>query len=114
VKSQGNVFRDSIDRGLNVAVLRDGSHERVRLPSLPWAQNGNRNRQAGSSPHGDRFPVAIQPVLKVLPLTPLIDALRSVMLEGSSLSSQAARIAIMAAWGILSSFAVALKIFRWQ
>ncbi len=61
----------------------------------------------------DRFPAAVQPVIKILPLTPLIDALRSVMLEGSSLSSQASRIGIMAAWGILS-FAVALKIFRWQ
>lgn len=61
----------------------------------------------------DRFPAAIQPVIKILPLTPLIDALRSVMLEGSSLSSQAVRIAIMAAWGSLS-FAVALRIFRWQ
>jgi len=61
----------------------------------------------------DRFPAAVQPVIKILPLTPLIDAMRSVMLEGSSLSSQAPRIGIMAAWGILS-FAVALKIFRWQ
>ncbi|HUE17260.1 MAG TPA: ABC transporter permease [Planctomycetaceae bacterium] len=61
----------------------------------------------------DRFPAAVQPAIKILPLTPLIDALRSVMLEGSSLSSQAARIAIMAAWGILS-FAFALKLFRWQ
>jgi ABC-2 type transport system permease protein len=61
----------------------------------------------------DRFPAAVQPLIRLLPLTPLIDALRSVMLEGSSLSSQAARIAIMAAWGIVS-FAVALKIFRWQ
>jgi ABC-type polysaccharide/polyol phosphate export permease len=61
----------------------------------------------------DRFPATVQPVIKILPLTPLIDALRSVMLEGSSLSSQAARIAIMAASGIIS-FAVALNIFRWQ
>lgn len=61
----------------------------------------------------DRFPDAVQPLIKILPLTPLIDALRSVMLEGSSLSSQGPRIAIMAAWGIMS-FAVALKIFRWQ
>jgi ABC-type polysaccharide/polyol phosphate export permease len=52
-------------------------------------------------------------LIKVLPLTPLIDALRSVMLEGSSLSSQASRIAIIAAWGVVS-FAIALKIFRWQ
>jgi ABC-2 type transport system permease protein len=61
----------------------------------------------------DRFPAAVQPMIKILPLTPLIDALRSVMLEGSSLSSQAPRIGIMAAWGIVS-FAVALRIFRWQ
>jgi ABC-type multidrug transport system permease subunit len=61
----------------------------------------------------DRFPAAAQPLIKILPLTPLIDALRAVMLEGSSLSSQAARITIMAAWGVLS-FAVALRIFRWQ
>ena len=61
----------------------------------------------------DRFPAAAQPAIKILPLTPLIDALRSVMLEGSSLSSQAVQIAIMAGWGIVS-FAVALKIFRWQ
>jgi hypothetical protein len=70
-----------------------------------------------SSPKSARptaMDAAIQPVLKVLPLTPLIDAPRSVMLGGSSLSSQAARIAIMAAWGILSSFAIALKLFRSQ
>jgi ABC-2 type transport system permease protein len=61
----------------------------------------------------DRFPAAVQPLIKVLPLTPLIDALRAVMLEGSSLSSQASRIAIIAAWGVVS-FAISLKIFRWQ
>jgi ABC-2 type transport system permease protein len=61
----------------------------------------------------DRFPAAAQPVIQILPLTPLINALRSVMLEGSTLSSQAGQIAIMAVWGVVS-FAVALKIFRWQ
>jgi ABC-type multidrug transport system permease subunit len=61
----------------------------------------------------DRFPAVVQPGIKILPLTPLIDALRSVMLEGSSLSSQAPRIGIMTAWGFIS-FAVALRIFRWQ
>jgi hypothetical protein len=60
-----------------------------------------------------RFPAAAQPLIKLLPLTPLIDALRSIMLEGSSLSSQLSRIAIMVGWGILS-FAIALRIFRWQ
>jgi ABC-2 type transport system permease protein len=61
----------------------------------------------------ERFPAAVQPAIQFLPLTPLIAALRSVMLEGSSLLSQAGPIAVMAAWGIVS-FAVALKIFRWQ
>src|SRR5579863_3588794 len=61
----------------------------------------------------ERFPAAVQPLIKILPLTPLIDAMRSVMLEGSSLSSQSVQVAIMAGWGLLS-FAIALKIFRWQ
>ncbi len=61
----------------------------------------------------DRFPAAAQPFIQVLPLTPLINALRSVMLEGSSLAAQGGQIAIMAAWSV-ASFAIALKIFRWQ
>ena len=35
------------------------------------------------------------------------------MLEGRALTGIAAELAIMAAWG-LASFALALKIFRWQ
>ena len=31
----------------------------------------------------ERFPDAVQPFIKALPLTPLIDALRAVMLEGA-------------------------------
>jgi ABC-2 type transport system permease protein len=61
----------------------------------------------------DRFPAAAQPVIQILPLTPLINALRSVMLEGATLASQGGQIAIMLVWGVVS-FAVALKIFRWQ
>jgi ABC-2 type transport system permease protein len=61
----------------------------------------------------DRFPAAAQPFIQVLPLTPLINALRSVMLEGSSLASQGGQIAIMAVWSVVA-FAVALRIFRWQ
>jgi ABC-type multidrug transport system permease subunit len=60
----------------------------------------------------ERFPEAVQPVIKALPLTPLIDALRSVMLEGAPLTEQATRIAIMAAWGAIS-FTLALRRFRW-
>ena len=61
----------------------------------------------------ERFPEAIQPIIKLLPLTPLIDALRAVMLEGATLADQATRIAIMAAWGAVS-FVLALKWFRWR
>jgi ABC-type polysaccharide/polyol phosphate export permease len=61
----------------------------------------------------ERFPEATQPLVKALPLTPLIDALRSVMLEGAPLSAQLGRMAIMAAWGA-ATFTLALKWFRWQ
>jgi ABC-2 type transport system permease protein len=61
----------------------------------------------------DRFPESIQPLIKLIPLTPLIDALRAVMLEGAPLSAQLLRIAILAAWGA-SSFVLALSWFRWR
>jgi len=58
------------------------------------------------------FPAAMQPVIKVLPLTALNDALRAVILDGASLGAVAAPAAVCAAWGVIS-FAVALRIFRW-
>ena len=61
----------------------------------------------------ERFPEAIQPLIKVVPLTPLIDALRSVMLEGAPLAAQLPRVSIMTAWGAVS-FALALRWFRWR
>jgi ABC-2 type transport system permease protein len=61
----------------------------------------------------ERFPEAAQPFIKAIPLTPLIDALRSVMLEGAPLSAQLTRIGIMAAWGAVS-FVLALRWFRWR
>ncbi len=60
----------------------------------------------------DRFPAALQPLIKALPLTALNDALRAVILEGASLSAQAGRIAVLLAWGVVS-FLIALRIFRW-
>ncbi len=60
----------------------------------------------------DRFPEAIQPLIKALPLTALIDALRAVMQDGAPLMSQWPPIAIMAAWSI-ASFYLALRWFRW-
>jgi len=61
----------------------------------------------------ERFPAAVQPLLKVLPLTALNDALRGVYLDGSSPGELATPLAILVGWGALT-FAVALKIFRWE
>jgi ABC-2 type transport system permease protein len=61
----------------------------------------------------ERFPAAAQPVLQLLPLTALNDALRAVMLEGAPAFSQLHEVAILLVWAVIS-FAVALKIFRWQ
>ncbi len=60
-----------------------------------------------------RFPDAIMPMIRLLPLTALNDALRAVMLDGSSLARVAPELAIIAGWGLLAFFA-ALKLFRWR
>ncbi len=61
----------------------------------------------------ERFPEVFQPLIHALPLTASIDALRAVMLEGHTLSSQGGQLFILAAWGA-ASFAVSLKLFRWS
>ena len=61
----------------------------------------------------ERFPQIIQPVIRALPLTALNDALRAIILQGASLSSQWSQIAVMAVWGGVS-FVLALKWFRWS
>ena len=59
------------------------------------------------------FPDVMQPFIQALPLTALIDALRAVVNEGRSLAAVAGEIGILALWGGVS-FALALKLFRWQ
>ena len=61
----------------------------------------------------DRFPQAVQPFLRALPLTALNEALRAVTLEGASLVSQAPHLLLVAAWGGIS-FAIGLRLFRWS
>jgi len=60
-----------------------------------------------------RFPDALQPFVKALPLTALNDALRAVMIDGSRLTELGAPLGIVTAWGLVS-FALALQIFRWR
>jgi ABC-2 type transport system permease protein len=60
-----------------------------------------------------RFPDAVQPVIKALPLTALNDALRATMLQGATLVQIASEIGVLAVW-LLLCFPVALKLFRWR
>lgn len=60
-----------------------------------------------------RFPDAMIPFVKALPLTALNDALRAVMIDGAALGALTAPLGIVVAWGAVS-FVVALKIFRWR
>jgi ABC-2 type transport system permease protein len=60
-----------------------------------------------------RFPAVIQPVVRALPLTAAIEALRGNMLQGTNLGQQTAQIGILLAW-LIVAFAVSLRIFRWR
>jgi len=60
-----------------------------------------------------RFPNALQPLIRALPLTAAIDALRGNMLQGFSLQQLWAPVAVLLSW-LLVSFALALRIFRWR
>jgi ABC-2 type transport system permease protein len=60
-----------------------------------------------------RYPEAAQPLIRLLPLTALIDALRAVMIDGASIFSQTSEVVVLAFWGSVT-FLIALKIFRWQ
>ena len=60
-----------------------------------------------------RFPAMIQPVVRALPLTAAIDAIRGNMLQGMSLSHEMAPVSILLAW-VVVPFAVSVWIFRWR
>ena len=60
-----------------------------------------------------RFPAMIQPVVRALPLTAAIDALRGNMLQGMNLGQMMAQVGILAAWFVVP-FAVSLRIFKWK
>jgi ABC-type multidrug transport system permease subunit len=60
-----------------------------------------------------RFPDVIQPVIKALPLTAAIDALRMNMLQGASLAQLTPQMGVLAGW-LVVCFGLALKLFRWR
>jgi ABC-type multidrug transport system permease subunit len=61
----------------------------------------------------ERFPAALQPFIRALPLTGLNDALRGIMIDGAGLHAVARPMLVVCAWGV-GSFALSLKLFRWR
>ena len=59
------------------------------------------------------FPAAFQPVIRALPLTATVDALRATMLQGAGLGALGSELLVLGAW-LVVAFSVALKIFRWR
>jgi ABC-2 type transport system permease protein len=59
------------------------------------------------------FPDAIQPLIRLLPLTALNDGLRAVLLDGAGFGTTAGYLANMLVWGIVT-FVVSLRVFRWS
>ncbi|MGO9012738.1 MAG: ABC transporter permease [Bryobacteraceae bacterium] len=60
-----------------------------------------------------RFPEFVQPIIKGLPLTAAIDALRMNMLQGTSLAQLTPQMGVLAGW-LIVCFGLALKLFRWR
>lgn len=60
-----------------------------------------------------RFPDLVQPLISILPLTAIIDALRAVMLQGASLAQLAPQLGVLTGW-LVVCFALALRLFRWR
>ena len=60
-----------------------------------------------------RFPAIIQPVVRALPLTAAIDAIRGNMLQGMNLGQEAIPVMILVAWAMVP-FAISVRIFRWK
>jgi ABC-type multidrug transport system permease subunit len=59
------------------------------------------------------FPEVVQPLIRLLPLTALNDALRAVILDGAPLMATASMLLVMSVWAV-GCYGVSLKIFRWS
>ena len=59
------------------------------------------------------FPNVVQPIIRILPLTAVNDALRANMLEGATLSGVSFQLVVISGWLVIS-FVAALKLFRWR
>jgi ABC-type multidrug transport system permease subunit len=59
------------------------------------------------------FPGAVQPLIRILPLTAVNDALRANMLDGMQITALGPEIAVIVVW-LVASFVVSLRLFRWR
>jgi ABC-type multidrug transport system permease subunit len=60
-----------------------------------------------------RFPQGLRPVVSLLPLTALNDALRAVLVDGATLAAQGAPLLVLIGWGAIG-WVVGLRVFRWS
>ena len=61
----------------------------------------------------ERFPDSVKPLIRLLPLTLLNDALRAVINDAAGFSQIALQLLFLAIWGVVT-FVIGVKIFRWQ
>ena len=61
----------------------------------------------------ERFPEIVHPIIRCLPLTPVIDALRAIMSDGKALTDVLPEIGVILVWCVIPFF-LALAIFRWN
>lgn len=59
------------------------------------------------------LPEPVQEVVAFLPLTPLLEALRTVSVDGESITSTGPQLALLAVWAVVS-FALASRLFRFD
>jgi ABC transporter DrrB family efflux protein len=60
-----------------------------------------------------RFPARVQPVIRLLPLSALNEALRAIMIDGGGFAEIGRQLLVMAVW-LVVSFALALRLFKWR
>jgi ABC-2 type transport system permease protein len=61
----------------------------------------------------DTLPEAVQTIVAILPLTPLLEAMRIVAVDGDPITAASSQIVLLAGW-VVVSFAIASRLFRFQ
>jgi ABC-type polysaccharide/polyol phosphate export permease len=61
----------------------------------------------------ERFPEIVQPIIKALPLTAVIDGLRAIINDGAGFDATLRPLITLSFWTILCGF-LAMRLFRWK